>query len=50
MRKEIRITSAIYADKKKTVTPNAFARLLRAAGEKVVPFAQDAPPSSARVS
>jgi hypothetical protein len=25
---DIRITSAIYADKKKTVTPNAFAGLL----------------------
>jgi hypothetical protein len=28
MRKDIRITSAIYADKKKTVTPKAFAGLL----------------------
>jgi len=42
---DIRITSAIYADKKKIVTPKAFAGLLTAGEDRVVPFGQDASPA-----
>jgi hypothetical protein len=32
---DIRITSAFYADKKKTVTPKVFSGLLSAAGDEI---------------
>jgi integrase len=46
---DIRITSAIYADKKKTVTPKAFAGILAAPKENVVPFEQDTQPSQKKL-
>jgi len=38
---DIRITSAIYADKKKTVTPKAFAGLLASTESNVIPMPSD---------
>jgi integrase len=46
---DIRITSAIYADKKKTVTPKVFVGLLSASEEKIVPFTQEATPSPTKL-
>lgn len=42
---DIRITSAIYAGKKKTITPNAFAGLLSGSEQKIVPFSSEPTPS-----